>query len=192
MGDRIERVILVGLSGTGKTTVARRLAERVGWPMADSDDWIVAQTGRTIPDLFANEGEPRFRAIEHAAIRALCAQSRLVLATGGGVVVTAANWPLLRAASRVVWLKARPETIVARIVAQQGEGVGAVRPLLAGDPLARMQTLAATRQPLYAQADLTIDVDALTPAAAAEAVLAAVLASGARLEGAVTTGSKTG
>jgi shikimate kinase len=177
--DTIERIVLVGLSGSGKTSVARALAPRLGWEMADSDDWIVAHTGRTIPDVFKHDGEAAFRRIEQAALRALCARPRLVLATGGGVVTVEANWPVLRARSRVVWLRASPERLVARLQAEAGAAVGAARPLLQGDLLARLRALAETRTPLYAQADLTVDADTGTPEEIAASVLAAVLASGA-------------
>ena len=171
----IERIVLVGLSGTGKSTVARLLADRLGWAAADSDDWIVATTGRSIPDLFATEGEARFREIEAAAIRALCGRPHLVLATGGGVVTVEANWPHLRRRGRVVWLQARPETIIARLQAQAGEGTAAVRPLLAGaEPLARLQAMAAARAAFYARADMAVSTDGRTPEQVAAAVLAAL------------------
>jgi shikimate kinase len=184
--DTIERIVLVGLSGSGKTSVARALAPRLGWEMADSDDWIVAHTGRSIPDVFKYDGEATFRQLEQAALRALCARPRLVLATGGGVVTVAANWPVLRTGSRVVWLRASPERLVARLQAEAGEAVGAARPLLQGDPLARLRALAETRTPLYAQADLTVDADTGSPEVIAARVLEAVLAGGARpLAGAI-------
>jgi shikimate kinase len=176
----IERIVLVGLSGAGKSTVARLLAARLGWAAADSDDWIVAQAGRSIADLFASEGEPAFREREHAALRTLCERPGLVLATGGGVVTVEANWPLLRARSRVVWLRASPEQVFARLAGERGDGPTVVRPLLASDPLARLRAMAAARRDFYARADVTVDTDGATPAEVAERVLAAVLASGAR------------
>jgi shikimate kinase len=186
MAETIERIVLVGLSGAGKTTVGRRLAELTGWVLADSDDWIVAATGRSIADLFANDGEPRFRQLEHQAIAALCQHPRLILSTGGGVVTRPENWPLLRRSSRVVWLQVRPETVVARLLVQQAEGAAAVRPLLAGaEPLTRVQAMAAARHALYAQADLMVVADDRPPTVVAEAVLTAIAASGARLTTAV-------
>lgn len=178
--DEIERIVLVGLSGSGKSTVSRHLASRLGWEAADSDDWIAAETGRAITDIFANDGEPAFREIEHAALQALCRRPGLVLATGAGVVTVEANWPLLRARSRVVWLQAPLELLVARLTQQTGDGPTVVRPLLAGDPLARIQALDAARRDLYARADLAITTDGRTPDDVANAALDAVLSSGAR------------
>lgn len=178
--DEIERIVLVGLSGSGKSTVARELAARLGWAADDSDDWIVAQTGRGIADLFANEGEPAFRRLEHEALRALCGRAGLVVATGGGVITVEANWPLLRAGSRVVWLRATPEELVARLARQAGAGPTVVRPLLADDPLARLRALEASRRALYARADIAIDTAGRAPAEVAAAALAAIIASGAR------------
>jgi shikimate kinase len=171
----IERIVLVGLSGSGKSTIARLLADRLGWEMADSDDWIVAATGHTIPDIFAGDGEARFRQIEHEAIAALCARPRLVLATGGGVVTVEANWSHLQHRGLVVWLQARPETILARLRAQAGEDTPIIRPLLAGDdPTARLRAMIAARTPLYARADLTIATDDRPPAEVVAAILAAL------------------
>jgi shikimate kinase len=178
--SEIERIVLIGLSGSGKSTVARLLAPRLGWTAADSDDWIVARTGRAIADIFADAGEPAFREIEHEALQALCAQPGLALATGGGVVTVEANWPLLRARSRIVWLQATPEYLVARLERQRVDGPSAVRPLLAGDPLARFEAMATARRDLYARADLAIDTTGRTPDDVAEAILQAVLESGAR------------
>jgi shikimate kinase len=179
--DRVERIVLVGLSGSGKSAVARRLAPRLGWRWADTDDWVTTHTGRTIADVFERDGEAVFRRLEHDALRALVASAGLVLATGGGIVTVPDNWPLLRAASLVIWLRATPEAIVARLRRQRRRGPAAVRPLLAGDPLARLRALEAARQAQYAQADLTVDTGGQPVDQVVEAVLAAVRQSGARL-----------
>jgi len=160
--------------------VARELAGRLGWTWLDVDHEIEARAGKSIAAIFADEGEPAFREREHAALRDLCERPGLVLATGGGVVTVEANWPLMRVGSRVVWLRATPEQLVARLSRQPETGPTIVRPLLAGDPLARLQAMAATRQQAYARADLVIDTDDRAPAEVAATVLAAVLASGAR------------
>lgn len=177
----IERIVLIGLSGSGKSAVARRLAPRLGWAWADTDDWVVAHSGRSIADIFDRDGEPAFRRLEQAALAALGTRHRLVLATGGGIVTVPENWPLLRAASVVAWLRATPEEIVARLGRQRRPGPTAVRPLLAGDPLERLRALAAARQDLYALADITIDTGGQSVAQVAGAVLATVRASGVHL-----------
>ena len=169
----IERVILIGLSGTGKTTVARVLAARLGWAAADSDEWIVARAGRPIADIFATEGEPRFRQMEHEALHALVERDHLVLATGAGIVTVERNWPLLRQASRVVWLQAPADQIIARLQSETTE----TRPLLAGDdPLGTLHAMTTARAPLYARADIAIDTADRQPEEVAARVLAALSA----------------
>src|SRR5262245_52270763 len=111
------RIILIGYRGTGKTTVGRLLAERLGWEFADADDHIEASAGRSIAAIFATEGEGEaaFRDYEAAAIRELCQCERIVIATGGGAVLRPDNRELLRSAGFVAWLTATPETIWERL-----------------------------------------------------------------------------
>lgn len=169
-----ERVALMGLSGSGKSTVARLLAARLGWELFDTDAWIVAQAGRPVHEIFAQDGEPTFRAWERQAVAAACATPRRVIALGGGAPVDAENFARLRARCALVWLRARPETLVERLRPADDE----VRPLLAGDPLARLRALLAAREAIYCQADLTLDTDALTPEQVAEQIAAWLTAWG--------------
>lgn len=164
------RVLLIGMMGAGKTTVGRLVADRLGWPYLDSDTEVEEATGHTVAELFAEGGESSFRAAESEALaRALEGDGPAVVSVAGGAVLDPANRSLLRRSGTVVWLRADPATLAARV----GEGAG--RPLLAGDPVASLVRLDAVRRPLYAEvAHAAVDVDGASPEAVAEAVLAAV------------------
>lgn len=139
------RPILVGLMGSGKSSIGRRLAKQLDIPLIDLDDYIVAHQGRSIPEIFAQQGEAGFRQIETAALREVIGR-RAVLATGGGAILSAENRALMRAHPPVIWLRASPEFLARRIDGDQN------RPLIAaGDTLKKLQALAAERYPLYEQ-----------------------------------------
>jgi len=121
-----------------------------------------------VPELFARDGETAFRDAEAAALQRACAcTDDVVVSVAGGAVLRAENRSLIARSGRVIWLRARPETLVARV----GDGAG--RPLLDGDRATTLRDLDAVRGPLYAEvADLTIDVDDLSPEEAAALVVA--------------------
>jgi shikimate kinase len=150
-------IVLVGMMATGKTSVARQIAKRLGRRMYDSDAMITARTGRTVAQLFEAGGEPAFRALETDVLdEALDADPPGVVAAAGGVVLSPANRDRLRAVSRsggvVVWLTADPAVLAARV------HPGDHRPLLADDPAGTLARLSAERGPLYAEvADRTVD-----------------------------------
>ena len=159
------------MMGTGKTTVGRIVAERLGRRLVDSDEQVEARTGRTVRQIFETDGEATFRREEAAALReALGAPEPCVVAAAGGVVLDPANRRLLReGGDTVVWLRARPETLVTRVA--DGEH----RPLLADDPRGALERLDAERRALYAEvADATVDVDGRSVDAVAADVLDAV------------------
>jgi len=158
------------MMGAGKTSVGRRIARQLGWRHVDADKRIERTTGRSIPDIFAHDGEERFRAIEHEVLETLLrVPGRTVVSTGGGAVLSPANCALMRERGIVVWLRAAPETLLARV----GRGNG--RPLLADDPAAALRRIAAERQSAYTDAaHVIVDVDGCTADQVADAVLAAV------------------
>ena len=110
-------VILIGYRATGKTTLARLLAQKLGWDWIDADVEIERRAGKSIARIFAEDGEPAFRDLEAQVIAELCQRPRLVLAAGGGAPLRPESRRAMRLAGRVVWLKASPETIHARMSA---------------------------------------------------------------------------
>lgn len=155
-----QRITITGAFGTGKSSVARLVGQRLGWPAVDADDLIVAAAGKEVEQLFAEEGEAAFRRREAAVFASLAEQSPLVVAAGGGATLYEATRRAIVESGLVVCLTATPETIAARV---QG-GQERERPLLAGgDLLARVRRLWDQRAALYALADHVIATDALTP-----------------------------
>ena len=156
-------IVLVGFMGAGKTTVGHLLSERLGLPFADSDHVIEQRSGRAVRQIFAEDGEPAFRALEHQVIAGLLDGPALVLALGGG----AAEHPGTRdrlAAAQVVYLQVSYEQAMARVGGDQG------RPLLARPDLAATYR---RRLPLYAAiATLTVPTDDRPPEAVSQDVLA--------------------
>ncbi|MEX0712312.1 MAG: shikimate kinase, partial [Pirellulales bacterium] len=106
-------IVLIGYRGSGKSTVARELAGRLGWPWLDADHQIEERAGKSIAAVFAEEGEERFRDLESSLLAELVERDKTVLAAGGGAVLRPANRALLRSAGKVVWLQADAATILA-------------------------------------------------------------------------------
>lgn len=166
-----ERLLLVGMMGAGKSTVARLAACRLRWACVDTDEEVTRATGSSVADVFARRGEPFFRAQEARALAAALERPEpLVVSVGGGAVLDPANRALMRSAGTVVWLRARPETLAARV----GDGGG--RPLLAGnddDPTTAIRRIDDERRTLYEEvADVIVDVDDLEAATVADSLLA--------------------
>jgi shikimate kinase len=149
-----KRIALVGMPGSGKSTVGRLLARRLGVPVIDADTVIEDRIGCPIRTFFAEQGEPAFRDVEQAVLAELVAPADgAVLATGGGAVLREANRQQLRSHTQVVYLRSSPELIFQRVRHDRK------RPLLqVDDPMARLQALHAERDPLYREAaHLTVD-----------------------------------
>lgn len=144
-------IVLVGLMGAGKTTVGRRLAQRLGLRFIDADHEIEAAAGKTIPEIFADHGEPYFRDGERRVIARLLQEGPQVLATGGGAYMDAGTRDAIREHGIAIWLRAELPILMKR-VKRRGN-----RPLLYSEnPEAVMQRLIDERYPVYAEADLTI------------------------------------
>jgi shikimate kinase len=161
-------VVLIGMMGSGKTTVGRRLAAELGRPLVDSDAQVEARTGRTVREIFESDGEAAYRVLEREAlVDALAEAEPSVVAAAGGVVLDPGNRAVLQEAGTVVWLRARPEVLARRVSAGRDH-----RPLLGDDPLAALRRLDAERRPLYEEvADLVVDVDDLSTRQVVTAVL---------------------
>ena len=139
-------ISLIGLPGSGKSTVGRQLARRLQLPFSDSDHAIEARLGCPIREFFEREGEDRFRDIEAEIIDGLSQQGAGVLSTGGGAVLRPQNRERLRARGKVIYLKSHPEELIRRLRHDTN------RPLLqVADPMAKLRELFATRDPLYRQ-----------------------------------------
>jgi shikimate kinase len=140
------RLALVGLPGSGKSTVGRQLARRLQLPFIDSDHVIEQRLGCSIRDYFAREGEAAFRDVEESVIGELTQAQSCVLATGGGAVLRPANRQRLREAGHVIYLRSSPEEVFRRLRHDTN------RPLLqVPDPMARLRELYEERDPLYRQ-----------------------------------------
>jgi shikimate kinase len=153
------RVVLVGLPGAGKSTTGRRLARILAVDFADSDELVEAAAGRTVGEIFGDDGERGFRERETAAIADALTGFDGVLALGGGALtIPRTRDALVAAGTPVVHLRAPLATLAGRV------GDGRTRPLLAADPAARLAELAAERDPLYAAvATLRVETHNRTP-----------------------------
>ncbi|MGX1129279.1 shikimate kinase [Streptomyces glaucescens] len=161
-------VVLVGPMGVGKSTVGQLLAERLGVGYRDTDDDIVAEQGRAIADIFVDEGEPAFRAVEKRAVHRALTEHEGVLALGGGAVLDADTRALLTG-QRVVYLSMDVEEAARRT------GLNAARPLLAINPRKQWRELMEARRHLYEEvARAVVATDARTPDEVAQAVLDAL------------------
>ncbi|MFM2080637.1 MAG: hypothetical protein RLZZ124_271 [Cyanobacteriota bacterium] len=160
---------LVGMMGSGKSTAGRHLARQLGYRFLDADASLEQVAGRSIPELFASEGEQAFRDLEAAVLNQMASWHSLVVATGGGVVLRPENWGQMRQGV-VIWLDAPEELLLERLAADPTP-----RPLMAApDPSARLRELLAQRRPLYAQADLHVVQDGGPPERVAGQILTAL------------------
>ncbi|HYP17485.1 MAG TPA: shikimate kinase [Opitutus sp.] len=146
---------LVGFMGTGKTTIGRAVAQRLGFTLLDTDQEIERQQGRTIAEIFEKDGEPAFRAMERRYVEEGHLESRAVVSCGGGLVVQPGMLERLQARGVVICLHASIETILARTARHRH------RPLLnVDDPDARVRALYAAREPIYKRAGTVLLTDA--------------------------------
>jgi shikimate kinase len=163
-------IALTGFMGSGKSTVGARVADALGCLFLDLDDLIVKKAGKSIPDIFAQDGEAAFRALEACILRQTVekyAESTMVLALGGGAVTTPASASLLHEKTVCIYLRASMDTLMQRL-----EGETAGRPLADGSMAARL----AERAPFYEKtAHVVIDTDGLTPDEVADEIIISAL-----------------
>lgn len=169
-------IYLIGSSGAGKSTIAKLVGERLGWPVYDLDAMIVEESGMSIPTIFEREGEVGFRLRESAVLQSVSERGPFVVATGGGAPVRPENRRIMARTGWTITLEGRPETLNARIQEQLRRATpDAVRPMLASnDPLEQLRALKHTRQAIYALADWTIHTDRLTSEQVADEIIRAV------------------
>ncbi len=163
----VSNIILVGFMGTGKSAVGKMLARKLKRPFIDLDRQIEAQAGRSVQQIFEQDGEPAFRKMEAKAVREAAALKDHVIATGGGVMCDEQNVQALRSGGVLVCLTAGADAILERTAATLP-----ARPLLAGgDPKERINELLKLRAPYYARADVTIDTTGRTLQEVTEEIL---------------------
>ena len=167
---------LVGLSGTGKSTVARLLAERWDWACADVDKRVESEAGRTITEIFASEGESAFRALESEQLKAALSGHHTVIAAGGGAPCQSQAMDAILAAGPCIWLSASVEVIAARVIQSEE------RPLLESVDSSRIVAHLADqldqREEVYTRAPFSVSTDDRDPVAVADAIEALLQAQG--------------
>lgn len=164
------KLVLCGMMGSGKTTVGKVLAKALAWEWVDTDECIVNRYGN-ISDIFARKGESYFREIETEIVKTLTQKDRLVISTGGGIVLREENISLLRENAKIIYLRAQTQTIVGRL---QGDKT---RPLLQSEePLdCKIERLLQERGRLYeGDSDTIVDVEDKTPEEIVKEILACV------------------
>lgn len=152
----VRNIVLIGFMGTGKSTVGRKLAERLGWSFCDSDTVLEEVQQTSISELFRNQGEAHFRALETETLAHILDSEGQVVATGGGAVLAESNRSCMLQHGFVVALNATAETIIQRVSADTN------RPLLQGNLEERVQTLMEQRKHAYDFAHISIDTTELT------------------------------
>jgi len=173
MSRQVANIVITGFSATGKSLVAREVAQRLNWDFIDTDDEVVKLAGKSIDEIFRQDGEGQFRELEREVIRKTCQQRQTVIAIGGGAIVDRQNYELLAENGLLFCLEAKPETIYQRLFQNATYGCETeVRPLLAtNNPLECIRQLKASRQPYYASVDWTIHTDRLSLSQVAEEVV---------------------
>jgi len=155
IGEALDRVLLVGFMGSGKTSVGRALAARLGWRFIDFDDEIVKEAGVSIPELFAERGEPYFRALEAKVSERLLGEKRVVLGSGGGWGSVPGRLTELPTGTDCFWLQVSAPTAIRRTSGEPG-----ARPLLdRDDALMEASRLLSRRDPIYRQARWAVDTE---------------------------------
>jgi len=160
-------IVLIGMMGAGKSCVGRSLHRRTGLALRDTDEIVAANFGTSIPEIFAEHGEKKFRKAETEALRCMRGEEQRIIVTGGGIVLRKENVEILRSHSVIVWLDGDEQTLFARASRKQN------RPLLQTEnPRKTFSQILAARRPLYANiADIRVDTSVLTDEEVAMAIL---------------------
>lgn len=152
-----KNVFIIGYRCTGKTTVARYVAEKIGWDFVDADELLMKNSGETVKNIVARGGWPLFRKLEKDTLQAICKKRKQIVATGGGIVTDDENIDRMKQHGAVVWLRANPETILARMI--QDAQTDHLRPSLTDHDLkVEIEETLKERTPMYRTAK-TVDVD---------------------------------
>jgi shikimate kinase len=154
-----DNLFLVGYRCTGKSSVGRSLAATLSLPFIDTDSLVVSENGMSIREIVISRGWEAFRRLEHTALQQVCTMDRRVVATGGGIVLDAGNVKLMKKSGRIIWLRASPETIKARMLQDQASKT--LSPALTStDNISEIEETLAERAPLYQHAmDFSVDTD---------------------------------
>jgi shikimate kinase len=161
-------IVLIGMMGAGKSSVGRCLHRRTGLALHDTDEIVAANFGMSIPEIFAEHGEKKFREAETEALRSVRTEEQTIIITGGGIVLRKENVEILRSHAVIVWLDGDEKTLFARASRKQN------RPLLqTKNPRRAFSQILGSRRPLYAKiADIRVDTSVLTDEEVAVAILA--------------------
>ncbi len=174
----VERIVLIGFMGAGKSTVGPLLARTLGWRFVDLDAEVERAERSSVAELIRGRGVGRFRALESRTGRRVLRRRQVVVAAGGGWAAEPGHMDLLDKRSLAVWLQVTPETALARIRAAQGS-----RPLLdVGDPLAAARDLLQARTAHYCRSDITIDTENRSPAEVVREIMRQPVLCGADME----------
>ena len=176
----MQRIFLTGLPGSGKSSVGRHMATLLGWDFLDTDDLLAAQSGVPVGQVLLQLGEERFRQLESAVLRDAAEAEKVVIATGGGAIISAANRALMRERGLTVYLHVPVGTAWQRIQQHlQQSGASAVRPLVVGDDGSeRLNRLYETRKGWYEEAEVHVDTEHQTPETLAQRLVAYAFATG--------------
>lgn len=175
MREDLKRIYLVGYMGSGKSTVARLVARRLGWTVIDMDSRIENRFHTSINAIFAERGEAGFRKMERYMLEEVCALEDVVISTGGGTPCQADNMDLMTQSGAVIYLRMKPESLARRLTLTHGTQK---RPILRGksegELLTFIETQLGAREAYYARAQYVFDTDTLAAPEAAEAILKAI------------------
>ncbi|MCY4572498.1 MAG: shikimate kinase [Gemmatimonadetes bacterium] len=176
--DSLERLVIIGFMGAGKSTVGPMLADRLGWTFVDLDDEVAGRAGEPVHEIIRGRGLDTFRRLESEAGSAVMRRRRVVVAVGGGWPAQPGHMELLADGTLSVWLRVSPATALARIAESATR-----RPLLeVADPLATAESLLARRRQHYRRGDLEIDTERRTPDEVVGAILKRLTPCGGDLE----------